>query len=193
VAGPTAIRDLLVGKEDIFGEYTTHIDVSHLSSVVRFARILEDTFTLALARDLTEYGRRLHKNFQQEGDRPFEDFYFSHGLFFAAQLGEEVAEAIEYFRRRAESADVQVETTAAVEVYIVLLARLGRWSEAIDATVSLIPPGIQTTGFAPSLLELSKTAGDYQKLTEVCRDRGDLLGFATGEMQTILLAASRPG
>jgi hypothetical protein len=189
-AGDTAIRDLVAGHEDSFGEYTTHVDTSHLSSVVRFARIVEDPSILALALDLTEYGRRLHENFQHEGDPPFGDYYPSHGLFYAAQLGQRVDEAIEYFRRQAESANVEVDTTAAVEVYIVLLARLGRWPEAVEAAASMLPPGIQTTGFAPSLLELSRSAGDYRRHSEVCRERSDLLSFAVGEMEARQAGAS---
>ncbi len=186
----TAIRDLVAGHEDAFGEYTTHVDTSHLSSVVRFARIVEAPSILALALDLTEYGRRLHKNFQHEGDPPFGDYYPSHGLFFAAQLGQRVDEAVEYFRQRAEEAKVETETTAAVEVYIVLLARLRRWSEAVEAAASLLPPGIQTTGFAPPLIELSRSAGDYRRHNELCRERSDLLGFAVGEMEARRATAS---
>jgi hypothetical protein len=177
------IRNLVAGKEEMFGEYTTHIDTSHLSSVVRFARIVEDKSQLALALDLTEYGARLHKNLQQEHDPPFSDYYANHRLFFAAQIGQDVDQAVEHFRAEAEKSEVEVETTMAVEVYIVLLARIGRHREAIEATATLIPPDIQTTGFAPPLAELARAAGDYRRHLEVCRERGDLLGFALGEME----------
>jgi hypothetical protein len=179
-----AIRNLVAGQEDAFGEYTTHIDTSHLSSVVRFARIVENESQLALALDLTEYGARLHKNLQQEHDPPFADYYAHHRLFYGAQIGENVDLAIDHFRTEAEKSEVEVETTMAVEVYVVLLARIGRWSEAIEAAVTLIPPGIQTTGFAPSLIELARSAGEYGRHSEVCRERGDLLGFAVGEMES---------
>jgi hypothetical protein len=42
---------------------------------------------------------------------------------------------------------------------------------AIDAAARLLPQG-RGSGFAPSLLELSRMAGNYDRLMEVCRQRG---------------------
>ena len=43
-----------------------------------------------------------------------------------------------------------------------------------------MPPGVRTSGFAPSLLELSREAGNYDRLMEACRQRGDLVGYTAG-------------
>ncbi len=69
------------------------------------------------------------------------------------------------------------------EIYVALLTRLKRYSEAIEATIELIPPGARTSGFAPNLLELSRLAGDYEPLMNVCRQRGDLVSFTAGLME----------
>src|SRR5207244_847189 len=135
-----SLAELLEGVEGTFGEYCCHIDASHLLSVVRYSRLLTDPDEVRLAWDLTEYGRRLHANFQSPGEEPFVDVYLSHGLFFAAQLGNKVEEAIEYFRARAQGVDMYEQGTAAVEVYASLLARLGRNEEAMEA-MAAVPAG----------------------------------------------------
>ncbi len=176
----TSLGGLVADRDWLFADNNYHIDTTHLASVIRFARLLEEPELLELAHDLTEYGNRLSKQFQFAGDEPFADVYASHGLFFAAQLGRQVDRALAYFAERARAADVNEQGTAAAEVYIALLTRLGRYNEAIDATVELIPAGVRTGGFAPNLLELSRLAGNYERLMQVCRDREDLVGFAVG-------------
>ncbi len=174
------LDELLRGRDWLFSENSYHIDASHLASVVRIARIVEDKESLQFAWDLTQYGRRLSESFQLTGDEPFADVYPSHGLFYGAQLGKQVEEAVAFFRDKAERAVPEEEGTAAAEVYIVLLVRLGRFDEALAAHVKLIPPNVRATGFAPTLLELGRLAEDYDQLMNICRERGDLLGFAAG-------------
>src|SRR6185369_1312424 len=141
-----------------------HVDTSHLSAVVRSARLIEDREALGLALDLTEYGRRLHPDHQYPDDAPFTNSYTSHNLFFAAQLGEEVDAALEYFRKQAESNLAESENTMPAETYVVLLARLGRYPEAIEAATRFLPPGRRVFRFAPSLAELCRATGDLTPL-----------------------------
>lgn len=175
-----SLPELLAGRDELFAENNYHIDTSHLAATVRIARIVEDPTVLQLACELTEYGRRLSSTLQLTGDEPFEDVYPSHGLFFAAQLGRQVDEALGYFHERAEGADIDAVGTASAETYIVLLVRLGRFKETMDTHIRLLPAGVTTTGSAPTLLELARLCGDYDRLRTVCRERGDLLGFAAG-------------
>jgi hypothetical protein len=171
----------LVAKRDwLFADNNYHVDTTHLAATVRFARLIEDRQLLELAYDLTEYGRRLGSQFQFAGDEPFADVYPSHGLFFAAQLGRNVDEAVNYFRQRAESASIEEHGTGPAEVLVALLARVGRPKEAFQAALDLIPRGTRTSGFAPSLLELARASSDYERLLAVCRERDDLVGFAAG-------------
>ncbi len=175
-----SLPELLEGRDELFAENNYHVDTSHLAATMRIARIVEEPAVLQLAWELTEYGRCLSSTLQLTGDEPFEDVYPSHGLFFAAQLGRQVDGSLAYFRERAVKADIDAAGTASPETYIVLLVRLGRFKEALDAHIRLLPAGVATTGFAPTLLELARLCGDYDRLQAVCRERGDLLGFAAG-------------
>jgi hypothetical protein len=171
------LAGLVADRPWLFQELTYHVDTTHLSSVVRFARLSDDRDVLGLALDLTEYGRRLHAQFQYPGDEPFVENYPAHGLFFAALLGQQVDEAVTYFRQRAEQSDVQMLGTIAIEVYIDLLNRVGRPAAALEASLKMMPQGQQGLGIAPSLLDLAQKAGDYDQVRAHFRERGDLLGF----------------
>jgi hypothetical protein len=85
--------------------------------------------------------------------------------------------------------------TAAIEIYIDLLARVGKIEEAIAVTIEKIKPGQRTMGLAPSLLELCERGGNYSPLMDACRGSDDVLGFATGLMQakTMIQLDSAPG
>ena len=179
----TTLTELVTSRDWLFGEFSYHIDPSHLSATVRFARVLEDPTRLQLALDMTEYGRRLDSQFQYPGDEPFADVYPSHGLYFQALLGQDVDRALEFFRTRAESLDIREQGTIPVEVYIDLLARLGRLDEATEASISMIPSDVNPVGLAPTLFELSAAAGSYDSLKNHYRQRNDLLGFATALLQ----------
>ncbi len=174
------IEQLIAERDWLFLEDAYHIDTSHLHSVIRFARVIEDPEALRLAADLAEYGRRLGTPYQFQTEEPFAEPYVAHGLFFRAQLGEQVEEALAYFGDKARSLDREEHGTGPAEVYVALLARIGRPAEALAAAAELIPAGAQTAGFAPSLLELARAAGRYDKLLEVCREREDVLNFAAG-------------
>jgi len=176
------LSDLLARIEGPFGEYYCHVDASHLAAIVRYGRLLTDAGDLLLAWELSQYGCRLHENFRHPGEEPFTDTFTHHGLLFAAQLGQRVDEALAHFAQRAAEVDVRQHGTAAVEVYAILLARLGRPAEAIRA-IAQIPAGISTSRFAPSLMELSEQAGEFRTYQEVCRARGDLLGYAIGRLE----------
>jgi hypothetical protein len=158
------------------------VDASHLGAIVRYGRLLTAREDVRVAWELTHYGCRLHENFRQPGEEPFTDVYPHHALFFAAQLGERMDEAVAHFAERAGAVDVRQHGTAAVEVYAILLARLGRQAEAIRA-MARIPAGISTSRFAPSLMELSEQAGEFKTFQEVCQRRGDLLGYAIGRLE----------
>lgn len=174
------IEALVADRDWLFADGSYHIDTSHLTATVRFARTVDDPQVLKLAADLTEYGRRLDAQYQYAGDEPFAEAFADQGLFFRAQLGQHVDEALELFGRKARELEQEEHGAAPAEVYVALLSRLGRQREAIDALNELIPAGTRLTGFAPSMGELAVASGDFQRMASVCRDRGDLLGFAAG-------------
>lgn len=171
---------LVANRDWLFSDGNYHVDTSHLAAVVRFALLIDDLQELALALELTEYGRRLDPQYQYPGVEPFGDTYPTHALFFKALLGQDAEQSLAYFRERAETLAGSEAGTGAAEVYVALLARLGRYAEAMEASASLIPPGTRTANFAPSLLELARLAGRYDRLKQICRQRGDVLGFVAG-------------
>lgn len=173
------ISALVAERDWLFDDNEYHIDTSHLAAVVRFALALDDPADLRLALDLTEYGRRLSSLFQYPGQEPFVDTYPAHALFFRALLGEAVDESLDYFRSRAEAMADSDAGAAAAEVYVSLLSRLGLLEEALEAAAKYLAAA-RTSGFAPSVLELAQRSGNYRRLREISRERGDLLGFLMG-------------
>ncbi len=177
------LKDLVADRDWLFGEYSYHLDTTHLASTVRFARLLDDETQLRLALDLTAYGRRLSSQFQYKGDQPFADIYPSHALYLGALLGEDVDAAIEYFRERAESLDPREHGGLPVEAFVQLLDRLGRYELAINALLDFVQKQPDAASQAvPLMLELSQKAGNFDKLTAYCRGRGDVLGYATAAL-----------
>lgn len=175
----TTIEGLVADRDWLMENNNYHIDTSHLAAVVRFALVIDDPADLRLAADLTEYGRRLSPLYQYAGQEPFADTYPTHGLFFRALLCEKVEEAIAHFAERAETLAGENAGGAAAEVYVGLLARLGRNQEALEAAARLLS-NVRVSGFAPSLLELSQRVGSFGRLLEVSRERGDVVSYAMG-------------
>ncbi|MGH7173867.1 MAG: hypothetical protein ACRELG_26605, partial [Gemmataceae bacterium] len=69
------IRQLIAGRDWLFGDDCYHIDLSHLSSVAQMSMHLTPCPELEMARELCEYGQRLSGRFVSPGDPPFEDQY----------------------------------------------------------------------------------------------------------------------
>jgi hypothetical protein len=179
----STIAQLIDDRDWLFGNDNYHLDTSHLNATVRLARVLTAHEPLTLALDLTHYGRRLSRMYRYPGEEPFVDVYPTHALFFAAQLGQQTDQAIDYFRQRAEALRPPEHSAFATEVYVTLLSRLGRQTEAFQAAAELIPTGVPLSGLAPSLLELARQSGQLAAFRQVCRQRDDVLGFAAGLVQ----------
>lgn len=180
----TTLAELVADRDWMFGEHSYHIDTTHLASTVRFSRILEDPELLRLALDLTAYGRRLSSQFQYQGDEPFGDIYPSTAFYLSALLGEGVDEAIAYFRNKVAALDTNEHGSQPMEAFVQLLDRVNRPSEAIDALIDFsAAPQQQDAQVVPILLELSEKMGDFEKVKDLCRKRGDVLGFASSLIQ----------
>jgi hypothetical protein len=174
----TTLQGLVADRDWLFAEGQYHIDTTHLASVVRMSRVLEDPAQLRMALDLTHYGRHLSQQLQYQGDEPFVDQYPSNALWYEALLGQNVDEALTYFEGKARLLDIQYNGTAAIETYLELLSRLGRHQQALEAAIELMPENTPSVAYAPLLMDLCAKSGDYQKLLDFCRNRGDELGFA---------------
>jgi hypothetical protein len=178
-AGAT-IAELISGRDWLFAEDSYHIDISHLASVVRMSVLVNDPEAIAMAADLTEYGRRLSPRLQFEGVPPFDRVFDDHGIYLRALLGRDVDAAIAHFRaklgppeREPESPDPSVPAQTLVN----LLVRLRRLDAAIEVS-SLYLSGLPDSSlFCPSAAQLCQRAGDPKRLADIARDRRDLVNY----------------
>lgn len=177
---PDRFAELLPDREWLFDGNRYHVDTTHLASVVRFARTLDDEKLIRLAIDLTEYGTRLSSQYQYENEEPFADLYPSTKLYLSALVKEDVDEAVAFFEKKARECDSYNEGYMPIEVYIELLSKIGRYQEATEALIELMPDATPKIGIAPTILELSNQSGDFGRFTNFCRQQDDILGFVTG-------------
>lgn len=173
------LQELVRDREWLFDNDNYHTDSTHLAAIVRFAIVLDDPKLLRLAIDLTEYGKHLGASYHFPGDPPFIDVYPSHALYYRALIGENVDEAVAFFKAEAQQG-LEDEEPGAIEAYIGLLARVGRVAEAFDEAARLQQSGKRGSDLAPTLQELADSSGDYGRLMDISKARGDLLGFAAG-------------
>lgn len=181
--GDTAIAGLLAAAGGLVGDPAVHVDVSHLQSVLRIARVCTDETTLTRAHDLARYACRLPQDVTYPGEPPFEQVGEASLHWYGAQLGIDVDAALAFFRRAAARAKLEETGTLPADTLAVLLWRLGRPAEALTAILERpadpgMPSMMQAVGMLPSLLEIAAAADDWTALKQACRDRGDEITFA---------------
>jgi hypothetical protein len=178
-AGST-IRELLGVRAWDFEEEYAHVDVSHLSSVVQMAVVLQPGEELNLARELCAYGKLLKGRLHYGADPPFEDLYHAYDLYLGALAGDNVAGAVDYFRAKAEEADPETVGTYPAEVLVNFLLRLERPAEALAVARRYLAAVDGRRLSCPSIAELCQQAHDYRTLAEVAREQGDAVHFVAG-------------
>ncbi len=171
--------ELLTGRRHLFDGGVYHLDTSHLSSTVRFARVLDKPESWQKAWELTQYGRQLSAQLQYSGEEPFRDTYPTHATFFTVLLDRQRDTGLAYFERKARSVDTEEHGTAAVETYIDLLDRIGRPHDALKAAITLVPEDVPVARILSWLLDLAQRSNDYASLLDFCQKRDDALSFAT--------------
>jgi len=164
-------------------EVGLHVDVSHLQSVLRIARICDDEPTIRRSYDLAAYACSLPADVVYPGEPPFENVGEASRLFYGSQLGLDVDRAVRFFRTAAATAEPEAGSLPH-DVLVLLLARLGRPAEALHAALSRpredrgMPSPLQAAAALPSLIELAAASGEWELLRRACRDRGDEVTFA---------------
>jgi hypothetical protein len=167
-----SVPELIAGRDWLFGEYSYYVDTSHVASCLRISLELSDRETLGLAVELAAYGQKLSSQFSFRSEPPFEDCYRDHAVYIRALLGEDVDAAIAHFRGKLTDGD-----PLPAEGLVALLARLKRYPEAIDVArehLRDVPPAQLS---CPAVLQLCQMAGDYQRMTTIAREQGDLLSY----------------
>jgi hypothetical protein len=177
------IPTLIAGRDWLFEENNYHIDTSHLAAVIRFSSDVTERETLAISVELTEYGRRLSPLFQYKGQPPFENIYEDYGIYMRAMLGDDVDAAIAHFREKAVAADPNEIGTGPAQVLVNLLARLGRYRQAIDASAEFLGDAAPGQLICPTVVQLCELAGDQARLKDFARQHGDLLSFTAAVLK----------
>jgi hypothetical protein len=178
-----SLAALIAGRPWLFEGTSSYVDSTHLTTLLRFSPELEDAESLRMAAEMAEYGRCLAPMFHFRGDPPFEDTYADHAVYLRALLGEDVDGAIGHFQKKViDSVAISGDTTPA-EVLIELLVRLGRYAEAIQASLEFFQNSSATPLSCPSAIQLCQMAGDYRRLRELALERGDLLAFTAAVIQ----------
>ncbi len=178
------LYEMIDKRQWILADGGYHLDTTHLASTVKIASILEEPEQIRKAWELTQYGRRLHHQFQYPGDEPFVDFYPAYSTFYSILMGENVDAGLTVFQRKARSVNTSEHGTGAMETYVDLLDRTGKHQQAIETAVSMVPQEVPSQRIVPLLLEIAqktKAINDqdgFMPLLEYCKDKGDLLGYA---------------
>jgi hypothetical protein len=189
-ADNASLAELIAGRPWLFEGTSSYVDSTHLTTLLRFTPELEDAESLRMAAEMADYGRCLAPMFHFHSDPPFEDTYADHAVYLRALLGEDVDGAIGHFRKKVTEAvsgdtapDPVSRDTTPAEVLIELLVRLGRYAEAIQASLEFFPSSRATPLSCPSAIQLCQLAGDYPQLRELALERGDLLAFTAAVIQ----------
>jgi hypothetical protein len=171
-----SIVDMLTGRDWLFGEYNCYVDTSHLHSMLPYCLEVTDREILQLFHELCEYGKRLSEMFQSRGQPPFEQPFVDYGHYIEALLGMNVDAHILHFREKVEQCDPDETGTAPAQLLVNLLVQLGRYEEAVEVSLRYLSDEPYELA-CPSVLRLCHLAGDYDRMREVARQKGDFLSY----------------
>jgi hypothetical protein len=183
-AAPAAgsLRELLSDRDWLFEGGNYHIDVSHLHSVVRFARVFAPGHPeLDKARQLAEYGARLDPQFQYAADPPFDEYYAAHIEFFRVLAGDNRDHALQYFRAKLAAEPDERDRPYLAVVLVDLLCRIDRLDEAVDVAEEHLKQLDDSSGF--SFGQLCEEAGRLDALARVAREKGDAVTYLAALIQ----------
>jgi len=173
-----SIPRLIEGREWLFGEYAYYIDTSHVISVIQYSIELDDPASLELAWEIAQYGRHLSPQFHHRSEPPFDDFYVDYARYLDCLLGRDAEGGVAHFRAKAERAESEQWGWGSAEVFVGLLARLGRYEEAIEASQRYLADVPAQDLACPSLLQLCQSAGAFERMGEIARGKGDVINYA---------------
>ncbi|MGB6944300.1 MAG: hypothetical protein WBE37_18000 [Bryobacteraceae bacterium] len=179
-----SVAELMAGRDWLFGEFDAYVDTSHLLNIIRFALDLADEDAIRLALELCDYGAHLSSQLKMRAEPPFEDTYRDYDIYLRALLGQDLDAAIAHFRSKIIAQDDPMRDIQSAQVLVGLLVRRERYHEAMQISLEHLS-GIPPSELAcPTLFQLCQLAGDSARLKEIARERGDLLSFAAGAIQS---------
>ncbi len=184
VANDASLAEMLQQYPELMAGGAHHIDTTHLASVMRIARIVDQPGDLQKAVELADYGNQLHADFQYPGSPPFENTYPDHQFFYRGLLGQTVEASIEHFRQKCVSTDVEQFGPVAIETLADYLVRCGRNTEALKVLTQQLLGKFEPLGIAPQIFEIANTDAELEQVRQFYREQDDLLGFAIGVLKS---------
>ncbi len=182
-----SIVELLSDRDWLFSDESYHIDVSHLTTVVRWSVIVTDPKVLDLAIDLAEYGRRLSPRLQYDGTPPFEHVFDDHRIFLRAIRGYEADEAVAHFQAKLPAPETiadDVEATLPAQVLVNLLLRLDRGEAAVDVASQYLLQVPDSMLVCPPIAELCQMSGQLDRLADVANKMNHPVHFLAAKIQS---------
>jgi len=186
--GLTSVTGLIENRDWLFGEYSSYIDPSHVVSLLQYSPEVTDPETLRQFHDLCEYGKRLSANFQFPGRPPFENPFVDYDHFVQALRGIDVDEHIAHFRNKVAAAETSGNWPA--QILINLLVRVDRYREALEVSLEYLPGAHASEIACPTAQQLCELAGDFDRLAELARERGDVLTYVAAHLEAATPAAA---
>ncbi len=183
------LADLIDGCPGLTADQNYHIDTSHLSSVVRIGRIVDEPQVQRLAWQLCRYGQHLAELFQPQGYAVFSPYYTAHQKYYEILLAEEGSDdGLAFFRqRRADlttasqepsvlSLEAQIEAT---DVLVELLMRLQRFDDAVEVLLDQLQicGEHQRSRWTALLFRCCQMGSGFAPMQHFCQQLGDAFGF----------------
>jgi hypothetical protein len=181
----TTISDLVGSRAWLFTDEAYHIDISHLAAVVRMSLLATDPGAIALAVDLTEYGRCLSPRLVFEGPPPFERTFEDFGSYLKALLGRDVEAAIAHFQKKLNNElREDGEPAPPAQALINLLVKAGKLDSAIDVAAAHLAGLSESALSCPSVAQLCQRAGQQERLAQLAREHGDVVTFTAARLES---------
>ena len=175
------LAELIAGRESLFADGAYHVDVSHLHSIVSFARHLNRTDPeLRLAIELCRYGAQLSEPLRYPADVPFDDYYVANGHFLSALAGDDVDANLKYFIDRLNDEPDPQDKKMIAFVVADLGSRVERKSVSLEAAAPFLAGMEDPAGF--SFTTCCVEAGRLDLLESAAREQDDVLALVTARL-----------
>lgn len=172
------LRKLIAGREFLFADGNYHIDVSHLHSIVGFARHLHrQDPELRLAIDMSLYGQQLSEHLRYPADVPFDDYYSASEQFLQAVAGIDVAAGLNWFTQRLQQEPDAPDQRLIAFVLVDLAQRCGKTAEILPIAAPHLSRMEDPNGF--SFTACCVESGRLDLLETTALENNDLLALAT--------------
>ena len=182
LASDLSFKDLVRAQDKILTETGPLVDMTHLASTLRIGRGANSRDAYLQLCELAEYGCLFDEFYESGGDWPFEEIFDDHWIYFSALAAdtadaEVVAQAIEFFDDKSKCTQDDPFHPVSDEVFVDLLFRLGRNTEAIKVSLERLSKREELVGIAPSVHQMATEPEHFRMLESHYLEENDLLGF----------------